>query len=82
LVTGDLRVDLKPAVSHKFDILWDMSYPHFKESIIMAEGVNVRFSGAVKSFVEHRSGENGHRIFLENLVPKWLRPILKESPGT
>lgn len=26
--------------------------------------------------------ENGHRIFLENSVPKWLRPILKESPGT
>jgi predicted ABC-type ATPase len=26
--------------------------------------------------------ENGHRIFLENPVPKWLRPILKESPGT
>lgn len=26
--------------------------------------------------------ENGHRIFLENSLPKWLRPILKESPGT
>lgn len=41
----------------------------------MAEGVNVRFSGALKSFVETRSDKNG----LYNSVSEYIRDLVRRD---
>lgn len=52
-----------------------MSYDYSKEKIIMAEGVNVRFSGALKSFVEQRSGDDG----LYSSVSEYIRDLVRRD---
>ncbi len=41
----------------------------------MAEGVNVRFSGALRSFVECKSGENG----LYSSVSEYIRDLVRRD---
>ncbi len=41
----------------------------------MAEGVNVRFSGALKSFVEQRSGDDG----LYSSVSEYIRDLVRRD---
>ena len=41
----------------------------------MAEGVNVRFSGALKTFVEQRSSDNG----LYSSVSEYIRDLVRRD---
>ncbi len=41
----------------------------------MAEGVNVRFSGALKRFVEHRSSDDG----LYSSVSEYIRDLVRRD---
>lgn len=41
----------------------------------MAEGINVRFAGTLKSFVETRSGKNG----LYNSVSEYIRDLVRRD---
>ena len=45
-------------LSHNTDIMWDKLLP-FKNGVLMAEGVNVRFSGELHRFIQERTGESG-----------------------
>ena len=75
-----ISIDLPPQVtprgvlSPKIDVLWDGWYAD-SGGEIMAEGVNVRFTGELQRFIQERTGDSG----LYSSASEYIRDLVRRD---